>query len=289
MEVIESTLTSPADALEIMTYRWETAADRPLGVVQIAHGVAEYGLRYERLATALTDAGYTVVTSDHRGHGKSVNDGIVLGSFGAPGWAGLIQDLVAVSESIRDDHPDFPFFIVGHSMGSFAVQQVILDHSDLFSGVVLSGSTALDMLAQAMAAGGGGDLTAFNAAFEPRTGFEWLSRDEAEVDKYVADPLCGFDLDEAMIPQLFSEAARLGDPGALAGIRKDLPMLLVSGQADPLSGGQLVALLAQRYRDAGLTHVTLQVYPEARHEVFNETNRDEVTALVVDWLRRHTA
>lgn len=155
--------------------------------------------------------------------------------------------------------------------------------------MVLSGSTALDVLAQGMAASGGaGDLTAFNAGFEPRTGFEWLSRDEAEVDKYVADPMCGFDLADDVLPQIFSEAARLGDPEVLATVRSDLPVLLVSGQDDPLAGGgQLINLLGQRYTAAGLTDVTVQVYPEARHEVFNETNRDEVTALVVDWLKRH--
>ena len=101
----------------------------------------------------------------------------------------------------------------------------------------------------------------------------------------MADPLCGFDVPEDAIPQMFERAARLADPDALAGIRSDLPILVVSGQADPLSGdGQLVQLLGQRYRDAGVSDVTVQVYPEARHEIFNETNRDAITTDVVDWL-----
>src|SRR5690606_24854595 len=139
-----------------------------------------------------------------------------------------------------------------------------LDHSDTYDGVVLSGSSALDVMAQAMAenpepAG----LEAFNAGFENRTGFEWLSRDEAEVDKYVADPLCGFDTPPETLPALFSQVGRLADPAALKGIRSDLPLLIVSGDADPLAGGgQLTELLGQRYREAGLQDVTVSLYPE---------------------------
>ncbi len=115
-----------------------------------------------------------------------------------------------------------------------------------------------------------------------------MSRDEAEVDLYVADPLCGFDLPDETVPALFGAAATLADPAALAGIRPDLPLLVVSGSQDPLAGGgQLVQVLGQRYRDAGLVDVTLKVYDGARHEILNETNRDEVTADVVAWLGAH--
>jgi alpha-beta hydrolase superfamily lysophospholipase len=171
-------------------------------------------------------------------------------------------------------------------MGSFAAQTVVLDHADQYAGVVLSGSTALDVLAAELSkAEGPVGLEAFNAGFEHRTGYEWLSRDEAEVDAYVADPLSGFDLPDTAVPQLFAGAARLGDPAALAGIRPDLPILVASGDADPLAGGgALVELLGQRYRDAGLTDVTVRLYPGARHEIFNETNRDDITADVVAWL-----
>ena len=213
-----------------------------------------------------------------------------LGGFGAAGWPALIADAVALSDSIRSENPGLPLFLIAHSMGSFAAQEVILDHSDLYRGVVLTGSTALDLLAQGLAAAGDGpvELTAFNAAFENRTGYEWLSRDASEVDAYVADPLSGFDLADDTVPQLFTAAARLADPAALAGIRKDLPILIASGQDDPLSGGgQLVGALAQRYRDAGVTDVTLTVYPGARHEIFNEINRNEVTADIVQWLSAH--
>jgi alpha-beta hydrolase superfamily lysophospholipase len=216
---------------------------------------------------------------------------VVLGGFGAAGWSGLVADLVALSEQLRSDRPDLGLFLVGHSMGSFALQEALLDYSDLYAGVVLSGTTALDLLAANLDASGevSGDLSAFNAGFEHRTGYEWLSGDEAEVDKYVADPLSGFTLDAATIPTLFGSAARLADPEMLARIRPDLPILLVSGDADPLAGGgRLVEIAGQRYRDAGVTDVTVRLFSGARHEIFNETNREEVTDYVIDWLGRHT-
>ena len=289
MELTTSSFPSAADGLTIATYRW-APAESPRAVVQLAHGVAEHATRYARLAGALTAAGYLVYANDHRGHGASVGGDVPLGGFGAAGWPALIADAVALSDSIRSENPGLPLFLIAHSMGSFAAQEVILDHSDLYRGVVLTGSTALDLLAQGLAAAGDGpvELTAFNAAFENRTGYEWLSRDASEVDAYVADPLSGFDLADDTVPQLFTAAARLADPAALAGIRKDLPILIASGQDDPLSGGgQLVGALAQRYRDAGVTDVTLTVYPGARHEIFNEINRNEVTADVVQWLSAH--
>jgi alpha-beta hydrolase superfamily lysophospholipase len=216
---------------------------------------------------------------------------VPLGGFGAVGWSGLVADLVALGNRLRSDRPDLPLFLVGHSMGSFALQEALVEHSDLYTGVVLSGTTALDVLAANLSASSdaSGDLSAFNAGFEYRTGYEWLSRDEAEVDKYVADPLSGFTLDAATIPALFGSAVRLADPEVLSGIRSDLPILLVSGDADPLAGGgQLVELVGHRYQQAGVTDVTVRLFPGARHEIFNETNREEVTDYVIDWLGRHT-
>jgi alpha-beta hydrolase superfamily lysophospholipase len=285
-----STVPSTVDSTPLTVYAWPPPAE-PRGVVQITHGVAEHAGRYDRLAQALTAAGYAVSSHDHRGHGASVSEEVALGGFGAAGWSGLIADLVALSERLRSERSDLPLFLIGHSMGSFALQEALLEHSDLYAGAVLSGTTAVDIMAAGLSTSGesSGDLSAFNASFEHRTGYEWLSRDEAEVDKYVADPLSGFTLDDATIPALFSSGAQLADPNVLAGIRADLPVLLVSGDADPLAGGgQLVELVGQRYRDAGVTDVTVQLYPGARHEIFNETNRDEVTAFVVDWLGRHT-
>ena len=282
MPVQRSTFTSPVDGLELATYLWDVAD--PRGVVQVAHGLAEHSARYDRFARALNEAGYSVRASDHRGHGDSIAG--TPGDFGAPGFEALIADMAAYGASLRGDSP---LFLFAHSMGSFAAQSVILTHSEQYAGVVLSGSTVLDLLAAGMAeAEGPVGLEAFNAGFEHRTGYEWLSRDETEVDRYVADPLCGFDVPDETVPALFGAAGTLADPTALAGIRSDLPLLVVSGSEDPLAGGgQLVETLGQRYRDAGLVDVTVKLYDGARHELLNEINRDEVTSDVVAWLDAH--
>ena len=282
MSVQRSTFTSPVDDLELATYVWDVAD--PRGVVQVAHGLAEHSGRYDRFARALNDAGFSVHASDHRGHGASIAQ--TPGDFGAPGFEALIADMAAYGASLRGDPP---LFLFAHSMGSFAAQSVILAHSEQYAGVVLSGSTVLDVLAAGMAeAEGPGGLEAFNVGFEHRTGYEWLSRDETEVDRYVADPMCGFDLPDETVPALFGAAEMLADPTVLAGIRSDLPLLVVSGSEDPLAGGgQLVEALGQRYRDAGLVDVTVKLYDGARHELLNELNRDEVTSDVVAWLDAH--
>jgi alpha-beta hydrolase superfamily lysophospholipase len=289
MEPTLSSFTSSADGTEIATYAWTDAGDAPRGAIQIAHGLAEHAMRYDRLAGALNAAGFAVHATDHRGHGRTGQDS--LGDFGPAGWDGLIADVVEYGGRVAAVHPGLPVFLIGHSMGSFASQSVIAEHSEGYAGVVLTGSTALDVLAAGLAQSEGPvGLEAFNAGFEHRTGFEWLSRDEAEVDRYVADPWCGFDTPPETVPMLFGRAARLADPVVLGGIRSDLPLLIASGSDDPLAGGgQLVELLGQRYRDAGLDDVTVTVYPGARHEIFNETNRDEVTADVIGWLTAHAS
>lgn len=290
MPFTTSRFTSPVDGISLARYTWASlpGARSPRGVVQVAHGLAEHSARYDRLAAALNQAGFLVHATDHRGHGASIVD--VPGDFGAAGFDGLTADVAAFGAALSGEHPDLPLFLLAHSMGSFAAQSVLLEHSAQYAGVVLSGSTALDMLAASLAdAEAPVGLEVFNAGFEPRTGYEWLSRDEAEVDRYVADPLCGFDLPDATVPALFGSAGRLADGVELARIRPDLPILIVSGSDDPLAGGgQLVQLLGQRYRDAGLAEVTVTVYDGARHEIFNEMNRDQITADVVAWLSRHT-
>ncbi|MFE7225248.1 alpha/beta fold hydrolase [Nocardioides sp. NPDC057577] len=282
-----ATFVSPTDGTALAIRTWGEELSAPRGVVQIAHGIAEHGQRYDRLAQALVAAGYVVRAVDHRGHGGSVTSSDQLGHFD---FEALVADVAAMGASLREEFSGIPVFLVAHSMGSFAAQTVILDRSDLYDGVVLSGSTALDVLAGALSSAEGPvGLEAFNAGFEHRTGYEWLSRDEAEVDVYVADPLSGFDLPDTAVPQLFAGAERLADPAALGGIRSDLPILVVSGDADPLAGGgALVELLGQRYREAGLKDVTVTLYPGARHEIFNETNRDAITADVIGWLAAHS-
>ena len=243
MSMQRSTFTSPVDRLELATYAWDVPD--PRGVVQVAHGLAEHSARYDRFAQALNEAGYGVRATDRRGHGSSIAGS--PGDFGSAGFEGLMADMAAYGASLGGD---LPLFLFAHSMESFAAQSVILDHSEQYAGVVLSGSTALDLLAGGLAeAEGPVGLEAFNAGFEYGKGYEWLSRDEAEVDRYVADPLCGFELPEETVPALFGATGPLADPAALARIRSDLPIQIVSGSADPVGGGgQLVEVLGQRYR-----------------------------------------
>jgi alpha-beta hydrolase superfamily lysophospholipase len=289
MHATDFTITS-ADGEEVFVYRW-AGTDPPRAVVQIAHGMGEHAARYARLAERLVERGYVVYANDHRGHGRTAGSPDRHGDLGVAGWRGLVEDMAAVVGRARADHPGIPLVLLGHSMGSLALQQYLLDHSADVDGAVLSGTTAIDVVAAALDPTEPADLTAFNAAFEPaRTEYDWLSRDPAEVDAYVADPACGFGVAVEGMAGMLRDAPATADPDRLAGIRPDVPILIVSGDADPLAGGgALVELVGQRYRDAGVRDVTITLYPGARHEIFNETNRDEVTADLIAWLDVATA
>jgi len=289
MDATDFTITS-ADGEEVFVHRW-SGPGRPRAVVQIAHGMGEHAARYARLAAALVERGYAVVANDHRGHGRTAGSPDRHGDLGAAGWTGLVDDMALVTARARSDAPGVPVVVLGHSMGSFALQQHLLDHSGDIDGAVLSGTSATDVIAAGLDPTQPADLTAFNAPFEPaRTDYDWLSRDEAEVDAYVADPACGFGLAVEGMAGLLRDAPATADPQRLAAIRTELPILIMSGDADPLAGGgELVELVGQRYRDAGVKDVTVMRYPGARHEIFNETNRDEVTADLLAWLDTVTA
>lgn len=278
----ESTLTvATSDDIELQTFRWAPDG-APRAVVQVQHGLAEHAARYRRFGEALTAAGYLVYAPDGRGSGRTAAGR--YGEWGPDGWPGWVEDLARLNARIRQDNPGLGVALFGHSMGSFASQQYVLDHSGDIDALVLSGTTEVAGLAAMLDSDEPADLSAFNAPFENRTGYEWLSRDEAEVDKYVADEACGF-----VAPKLAGIAtlAQAADPGRLAAIRSDLPILLVSGTDDPLAGGgAAVEVVAQRYREAGVLDVQAMLYPGARHELLNETNRDEVTADIIAFLGR---
>ena len=181
--------------------------------------------------------------------------------------------------------------IVAHSMGSFAAQQFLLDHGTDVDGVALTGTGALDLLEPALDLSSDLDLSAFNAPFQPaRTDFDWLSRDEAIVDAYLADPLCGFGIDAESAKDMFAGARRLADPAQVARMPHYLPLYVAVGSKDPVNGGlTLLWPLVDRYRDAGLSDVTVRVYDEGRHEILNEINRAEVIDHLCQWLQRVAA
>ena len=286
----ETVQVAQSDGFMSTVFHWP-ASISPLGVVLIAHGMGEHSLRYDSFATELAAAGYYVYAAEHRGHGEPARQADSLGDFGVAGFSVLASDLVKLVDWARRRHSGLPLILFGHSMGSFVAQLLLLDHSELIDGASLWGSSALDLLGGALAKAptDGEPFAPFNAAFQPaRTDFDWLSRDEEQVDLYVQDPLCGFAATPSSFGSMLEAGERLADPSALKCIRSDLPILIFSGDADPVGGtaGAFVRELKERYEAAGLRGVSLKLYVGGRHEMLNETNRLEVVGEVMSWLRR---
>jgi alpha-beta hydrolase superfamily lysophospholipase len=278
---------SSTDGLRIVYYRWP-APERARAVVQIAHGLGEHALRYAHVAAFLNDAGFHVYANDHRGHGQTAESPNSYGDFGECGWNAVVADAVEFTRIIKRRDQGFPIILLGHSMGSFVAQQYILDYGAEIAGCVLSGSAAPDLIAHLVEEVGASGLEALNTAFEPaRTPFDWLSRDQAAVDAYVSDPACGFNMSERARESAKNAWERAGDPTSLISIRKDLPIYILAGDADPVNQ-TLEALkpVAARYRQAGIADVTESYYPAGRHEMFNEINREQVMRDLLSWLRR---
>ena len=274
-----------SDGTDVAAYRWSpVGATR--GILQITHGLGEHALRYGALAAELTAAGFAVVAQDHRGHGASSSPES-YGQLGPVGWPGLIADIGMLSQRARNVDPDVPLVLLGHSMGSFAAQQYALDSSAEISALALTGTAALDIVEPAANFDEPFDLDVFNAPFAPsRTDFDYLSRDDEVVDSFIADPRCGFSLDGETTRQVYVGARGMADTARLARMRADLPVYIAVGEKDSVHGElALLSPLVERYRTQ-LTDVELHVYPGARHEVFNEVNREEVVAGFLAWLDR---
>lgn len=301
----------PRGAVQLHVHRWLPTGE-PKAVVQIAHGMAEHGARYARFAAALGEAGYAVYADDHRGHGKTCSDADA-GHFahgeppGTNGWQKMVEDLVALAEHLKKEHPGKPLYLFAHSMGSFLTLDALVHHGPCrWDKVVLSGSDApggalviagrqaakLERLRQGPR-GKSAVLSflsfgSFNDAYKPtRTEFDWLSRDPAEVDAYVADPRCGFRVTNQSWVELLSALSAIGDAG-YRGVRPlTLPVFVLAGATDPVGkAGAGVKKLVEQLRTSGLTEVEEKLYAGGRHEMLNETNRDEVTADVLAFLRR---
>jgi alpha-beta hydrolase superfamily lysophospholipase len=271
------------DGLQIACSRWQSHGPAR-GVVQIAHGLGEHSGRYSDLIAVLQEAGLVVYANDHRGHGRTVTSPEHFGDFGEGGFDLLVQDMVELTLIAKEENPDKPLILFGHSMGSFAAQQYVLENSDSIDGLTLSGSGILDGL---LASSAGREKYNFlNARFEPaRTPFDWLSRDARVVDAFMNDPLCFPALQPASTESFLGASARLADPHALSKIRPDLPMYLFSGSQDPV-GQQLegVRILIDRYYNAGVRDISHDFYQGGRHEMLNELNRGQVRTNLLVWM-----
>ncbi|RON06477.1 alpha/beta hydrolase [Pseudomonas brassicacearum] len=291
-----------SDHSQLFVNQW--LPEGPLkAVILLSHGMAEHSGRYARLAQALCAEGYGVYALDQRGHGKTAENG-ALGHFAdKDGWRKVVGDLASLNQHIGQHHPGIPIVLLGHSMGSYIAQAYLLHHSASLYGAVLSGSnfqpTALYRVARLIArferwrqgATGRSALIewlsfgSFNKPFKPhRTRFDWLSRDPAEVDKYVHDPLCGYRCTNQLWIDLLGGLQQISKASNLAQIDPGLPLLVIGGECDPVSEGKRLKTLADALRGAGSQCMQLNIYPQARHELFNESNRDEVTADLLKWL-----
>lgn len=285
--------------------------ERPIAVLQILHGMAEHAARYARLAQSFTDAGFAVYAHDQRGHGKSIPRGHAPGHVADQGgFDALVADAHEINRVIANRHPGLPIVLLGHSMGSFVAQALIYTHPRDAVGVILSASNGapppiaragrLIARAERFRLGPLGKspllrklgFEDFNKHFAPnRTPSDWLSRDPAEVDKYVCDPLCGFEVDvQFWVDLLDALDGPVHDPANQQKIPREMPILLVAGDKDPVGDfGKGVRRLHEEYRSAGVRDLTLRLYPGARHEVLNETNRDEVTNDILAFAKRVAA
>jgi alpha-beta hydrolase superfamily lysophospholipase len=295
----------------------------PRAVLHIVHGMAEHSLRYDRFARRLCRGGIEVWAADQRGHGKtadlSVNKAGKGGLLGhcddVDGIPAVQDDIRRINRAIKEAHPDLPLFLMGHSWGSFEVQYYLEDEGAasadsgecLIDGCILSGTRGPDgvkikagafVLALVSVLVGpryGSRLShalsdgPFNRAFKPnRTAFDWLSRDEKEVDAYVADPVSGMLCSSGFYRDLGALLKAIHEKDRMAAIRKDIPVYVLAGNSDPVGdmGNSPTALVAA-YRSLGIKDLEFVLYPGARHEMLNETNREEATGDLIAWLDKH--
>ena len=286
-------------------HRWDIG--RPNLLVHILHGMAEHGARYKRFAVALNAHSIAVWAHDHRGHGLTATSSREpLGHFAdANGWRLVVDDAWGVSREMMTTYPGVPIVLFAHSMGSFVGQMLLGEHGDAYRAAVLCGTNGppdlREGILRTVSVGQHRVLgprnpgkwidrqvtNNFNRRFEPRkTNFDWLSRDAEEVRKYIADPLCGFPLTSQAWYDFLHGKSELGSDAHVDRIPRTLPIRAIYGTHDPVGeDGDGVKRLLDLYTDKGLK-ISSQPYPEARHELVNETNREKVTADLIEWLRQ---
>jgi len=292
------------DGHKIQAYIWPN--EEAKAWVHINHGMAEHAKRYDGFAQQLVKAGFAVVAHNHRGHGTS--ETTKLGSYAKDnGWQKVLEDLEVVRNEICTN--ELPYYLFGHSMGSFIVQSYLSQFSREIDGVILSGSNLQPVLLskagkfvakierRRLGANNSSRLLqflsfgSFNQAFKPnRTEYDWLSRDNAQVDDYVSDPLCGFACSTGLWHDFLSALADLFKKGQIAKIQNNLPIFILGGSQDPVGMmGQGLPKLAASYKASGQQKVTLKLYEKGRHEMLNETNQSEVYTDIINWLQAQQA
>lgn len=298
----EIALESPSGATVNM--RHQPAEGNRRGVFLLSHGLAEHSLRYARLAHYLSVRGYEVYGLDHRGHGKTKAPDAPLGRFSQrDGETKLLADLAAVREQAKAAHPGLPLILFGHSMGGMIAARAAESEPLAYAGLCIwnshlnpgiAGRAGVAVLKAERFFKGSDVPSRFGPAFtfetwaksvrNARTDFDWLSHDEAEVAKYVADPLCGFDCSVSLWIDLLGMALAGGLRDNLARLPKTLPINLVGGGQDPATDqASAMSWLAMRLKSLGINNVHLTIYPEMRHETLNEIGREQAMAMLADW------
>lgn len=283
--------------------RW-TPEGEPRAVVQIVHGIAEYVERYDLFANWLTRKGFLVVAEDHMGHGGSICEKTPKGCFKG-GWMSVISDTYRLLTDTRNEFPDLPYILFGHSMGSFMTRTVLAKYPDSgIAGAVICGTgwmpkavvtMGLEMsrLACALQGEDKPNQALYNLAFgaynkkieHPRTPSDWLTRDSKIVDAYEADPLCGFVPSAGMLRDMMSGILYIQRKGTLDAMRKDLPVLFIAGGDDPVGDyGSGVRKAVRQFKEHGMQNVSVKIYPLCRHEILNEINKEEVFSDATEWM-----
>ncbi len=299
------TFTTP-DNVKIFVRRWAPSKGTPKGVAQILHGASEHSLRYESFARFLNAVGYVVYADDHRGHGETAKlAGLKLGVAGEDAWNKIVNDEKQLTEIIKKECLDLPVFLIGHSMGSLLVQDYIERWGSEVNGVVLIGTTGIfpnldtviglaekeaqNTTTQEPSATYIQIFASFNKPFVPaKTGFEWLSRDEVEVQKYINDPLCCFAFSNGLTIDFLKGLRDMWQREKEALVPKSLPIFIISGSLDAVGGNTLAVIpLIDRYKSQGIQDLTHKFCPEARHEILHEINRNEIQQDILNWLNSH--
>ncbi len=277
----------------------------PRAIVQIIHGIAEYIDRYDEFMSFLADNGIIAVGTDHLGHGKSIESDEQTGFFAYEnGWDYVVRDEEVLRLAMHENYPELPIIVFGHSMGSFMARTLLIRYPDAFNAAIISGT---GNQGAALVNGGlimGNLVTGLkgahhyskflnNLAFgsynkiydNPKTEYDWLSRDEANVQKYIDDPLCGFIPSCSLFRDMMTGVKFITNKKNLTAMNKDMPVYFMSGDMDPVGEcGKGVQKAYNNFLEAGMKDVSIKLYPGGRHEMLNEINKDEVYTDILAWL-----